>query len=63
MSAIRRALGWIGKQVDRIDQRIDKPAKGHGTYLQGSETMVDSDLPEESGRSVRNKRSGFGRQI
>jgi hypothetical protein len=63
MSAIRRALGWIGKQVDRIDQRIDKPAKSHGTYLRGSESMIDSDLPEEAARSTRNKRSGFGREI
>jgi hypothetical protein len=62
MSAVKRLFGWIGQRLDKIDERIDKPAKGHGTFLQGSEVMVDNeDTPKESGQAVQNKHSGFGR--
>lgn len=63
MGAIERLLGWISQRFDRIDERIDKPAKSHGTFLQGSEVMVDNkDTPKESGQAVQNKHSGFGRR-
>jgi hypothetical protein len=49
--------------IDRIDERIDKPAKTRGTFTSGSEQMIDSEMPAEHGRSVSNRRSGFGRGI
>lgn len=63
MGVMRRILDRIGAVLDRVDERIDKPAKDHGTFLQGSETMIDGETPRESGRSVTNKRSGFGRRL
>jgi hypothetical protein len=53
----------VASLVDRIDGRIDKPAKTRGTFTQGSEQMIDSDMPEEIGRSTANRRSGFGRAL
>jgi hypothetical protein len=53
----------IGNLVERIDARIDKPAKARGTFTKGSEQMIDSDMPEEIGRSTSNRRSGFGRRL
>lgn len=64
MSSIKRLFGWIGQRLDKIDDRIDKPAKGHGTFLQGSEAMIDNeDTAKESGEAVQNKHSGFGRGV
>jgi hypothetical protein len=53
----------IGNLIDRIDARIDKPAKARGTFTHGSEQMIDRDMPEEVGRSTSNRRSGFGRRL
>jgi hypothetical protein len=63
VAALRNLMKSIGRMLDRMDKRIDKPANAHGTFLQGSEQMIDSDTPEESGRAVSNKHSGFGRGI
>lgn len=63
MNALRRLIGWIGRSLDRIDERIDKPAKAHGTYLQGSETMIDDEMAAAKGEAVGNKRAGYGRGI
>lgn len=63
MSKVKQLFGWVGKRLDRIDERIDKPAQDHGTYLQGSEAMVDNeDTPKATGEAIRNKHSGFGRR-
>jgi len=40
----------LAEFVDRVDARIDKPAKERGTFTSGSEQMVDSDMPGEMGR-------------
>jgi len=60
-------LGSTGKRIgallDRIDARIDKPAKERGTYTSGSERMIDGDTAREEGRAVQSKHSGFGRKI
>jgi hypothetical protein len=53
----------LARLVDRIDERIDKPAKDRGTFTQGSEQMIDDDMAREKGRAVANKRSGYGRGI
>lgn len=55
---LRRRLAAL---VDRIDARIDKPAKQRGTFTSGSEQMIDSDMAREMGRATSNRRSGFGR--
>ena len=49
--------------VDRVDARIDKPAKERGTFTSGSEQMIDDELGGESGRAAANRRSGYGRGI
>jgi hypothetical protein len=51
----------LGDLVDRIDKRIDKPAKSRGSFTSGSEQMIDSDVPSAWGRSTSNRRSGYGR--
>lgn len=51
----------IGNVIDKIDERVDKPAKARGSYTQGSEQMIDNPMGKEMGRSTSNKRSGFGR--
>ena len=60
-------LGNFGKRIgallDRIDARIDKPAKDRGTYTSGSEQMIADEMSAEKGRAVQNKHSGFGRGI
>jgi hypothetical protein len=53
----------FGALVDRVDARIDKPAKSRGTFTSGSEQMIDDEMASEKGRSASNKRSGFGRGI
>ncbi len=53
----------IGALLDRIDARIDKPAKERGTYTSGSERMIDSDMSRDEGHAVQNKHSGFGRGL
>lgn len=53
----------LGEIVDRIDARIDKPAKDRGIFTQGSEQMIDDEMAREKGRAVSNKHSGFGRGI
>jgi len=53
----------VADLVDRIDARVDKPAKARRTFTRGSEQMIDNEIAEEVGRSVSNKRSGFGRGI
>jgi hypothetical protein len=65
-----RLVSWLAnlKQriaglVDRVDARIDKPAKSRGTFTSGSEQMIDDDIANEKGRSTSNRRSGFGRQF
>jgi len=59
-----RPLGdHLVRLLDRIDQRIDKPAKERGVDTQGSERMIDSDIPREMGRSTSNRRSGYGRDL
>lgn len=63
MSRLKDLASRIGNLVDRIDERIDKPAKDRGTFTQGSEQMIDSEMPEEIGRSTSNRRSGFGRPL
>jgi len=63
MGPLRRIGKRIGSMLDRIDARIDKPAKDRGTYTSGSEQMIDSDMGREAGRAVQNKHSGFGRGI
>lgn len=63
MRLIRSLGARLGHVVDRIDRRIDGPAKDRGIYTQGSEQMVDSDMAKEVGRATSNKRSGFGRSI
>jgi hypothetical protein len=63
MALLRSVFGRIGRVLDRIDERIDKPAKSGGTFSQGSEQMIDDELASEKGRAVSNKRSGFGRGI
>jgi hypothetical protein len=63
MGYVRNLSSRIARIVDRIDERIDKPAKAHGTFTQGSEQMIDSDMPKEMGRSTSNRRSGFGRRL
>jgi hypothetical protein len=63
-------VGWLRTVWDRIvtlaerfEQRRDKPAKSRGTFTQGSEQMIDSEMGKEMGRSTSNRRSGFGRRI
>ena len=63
MNAMRRLITWIGARLDRIDKRIDKPAKAHGTFLQGSEAMIDDEMAGAKGEAVGNKRAGYGRGI
>jgi len=53
----------ISALVERVDSRIDKPAKSRGTFTSGSEQMIDDDMAREKGRSTSNKRSGFGREF
>jgi hypothetical protein len=63
MGRLKNLASWIGRLVDRIDERLDKPAKSRGTFTSGSEQMIDSDLPSEMGRSTSNRRSGYGRGL
>ena len=63
MSFLARLGTRLGKFVDRVDAKIDKPAKAHGTWTQGSEQMIDSEMPEEMGRATSNRRSGYGRGL
>lgn len=63
MSRFRNVAKRVGHMIDKIDQRIDKPAKESGTFSQGSEQMIDSEMPSEMGRATSNKRSGFGRGL
>lgn len=63
MGVLRSLRTRLGEAVDRIDRRIDRPAKDRGTYTQGSEQMVDSATAREIGRATSNKRSGFGRGL
>jgi hypothetical protein len=49
--------------VDRVDARIDKPAKSRGTWTSGSEQMIDDDMAKEKGRAITNRRSGYGRGL
>lgn len=63
MNLLRSISAWTARVLDRVEARIDKPAKDVGTYLQGSEQMIDSDMAREMGRATSNKRSGFGRGV
>jgi hypothetical protein len=63
MGWLRNLANRIGMLVDRIDERIDKPAKSRGTFTSGSEQMIDSDMSSEMGRSTSNRRSGYGRGL
>jgi hypothetical protein len=63
-------MGWLraiwNKVVvvaEKFEQRRDRRAKDRGTFTQGSEQMVDSDMAREMGRSTSNRRSGFGRGV
>jgi hypothetical protein len=59
-----RELGRrIGRAIDRIDSKVDKPARQHGTFTQGSEQIVDAEMPEEMGKATSNRRAGYGRNI
>jgi hypothetical protein len=53
----------LGAFVDRVDARIDKPAKSRGTWTSGSEQMIDDDMAKEKGRAISNRRSGYGRGL
>lgn len=63
MSRRKAIKDRLARLVDRIDARIDKPAKQRGTFTQGSEQMIDSEMPGEMGRAVANRRSGLGRGL
>jgi hypothetical protein len=63
MGRIRDLGSWLGRLVEKIDARVDKPAKDRGTFTSGSEQMIDSDMPAEMGRSTSNRRSGFLRRF
>ena len=63
MGLLHRVANRIATSLDAVDGRVDKPAKASGTYLQGSEQMIDSDMAKEIGRATSNKRSGFGRGV
>ena len=63
MSRMRGFANRVAAVVDRIDRRVDKPAKDRGVHTQGSEQMIDSDMAREAGRSTSNRRSGFGRGL
>ena len=63
MNPLRTISARIARALDRVEARIDRPAKDVGTYLQGSEQMIDSDMAREMGRATSNKRSGFGREV
>jgi hypothetical protein len=63
MGLLRDLANRLGKLVDKIDGRINKPAKSRGTFTSGSEQMIDSDLSSEMGRSTSNRRSGYGRGL
>jgi hypothetical protein len=63
MGRLKNLAKRFGRLVDRIDARIDKPAKSRGTFTSGSEQMIDSDMPSEWGRSTSNRRSGYGRGL
>lgn len=51
----------LARFVDRVDERIDKPAKERGTFTSGSEQMVDDGMARAEGEAVTNRRSGYGR--
>jgi hypothetical protein len=63
MGRLRNVAKRLGELVDRIDKRIDKPAKARGTFTSGSEQMIESDVPSAWGRSTSNRRSGYGRGL
>jgi hypothetical protein len=63
MSWLKNIARRLGALVDRIDRRIDKPAKSRGTFTSGSEQMIDSDVPSAWGQSTSNRRSGYGREV
>jgi hypothetical protein len=63
MGRLKSLAKRIGQLVDRIDARIDKPAKSRGTFTSGSEQMIDSDTPSAWGRSTSNRRSGYSRDL
>jgi hypothetical protein len=64
MGRLRDVASWIGRLVDRIDERLDKPAKSRGTYTSGSEQMIDGDpVGSEMGKTTSNRRSGYGRRL
>lgn len=61
MGFLRRLKSKITSFIDRVDARIDKPAKSRGSYTQGSEQLIDNEMPAPIGRATSNRRSGFGR--
>ena len=63
MGRLRNVAKRLAELADRIDKRIDKPAKSRGTFTSGSEQMIDSDVPSAWGRSTSNRRSGYGRGL
>jgi len=53
-------VGWLGRLVDRIDAKVDRPADQSvltHSDRDGSERMVDSSTPEQAGATVRRNRS------
>jgi hypothetical protein len=63
MGRLKRVAKRLARLVDRIDKRIDKPARTRGTFTSGSEQMIDGDVPSAWGRSTSNRRSGYGRRL
>ena len=49
---------WLTRLIDRIDEKIDKPADQSvlDNPRGGSERMIQSDNPQEAGRDVRHRR-------
>jgi hypothetical protein len=63
MGRLKSVAKRLADLVDRLDKRIDRPAKSRGTFTSGSEQMIDSDVQSAWGRSTSNRRSGYGRGL
>lgn len=60
---LRNLADRMGPLIDRIDSRVDRPAKARGPARQGSEQMIDDEMAAVKGRAVSHRRSGFGRGL